>query len=81
VVNLLLLKTENHEEKLIRKSGTEKRDFRDRQLSQLSHEVVVIFVRADPKPDDQIAMLLCNRTIMIADSHRPDVADKRLELH
>ena len=38
-------------------------------------------MRANPKPDDEIAMLLCNSTIMIADSHGPDVPDKRLELH
>jgi hypothetical protein len=37
-------------------------------------------MRTDPKPDDKIVVLLRNRTIVIADSHRPDVSDKRLEL-
>jgi len=38
-------------------------------------------VRADPKPDNKIAVLPCNSAIVIADSHRPDVSDKWLELH
>jgi hypothetical protein len=49
--------------------------------ANLSNEIVVIFVCADPKPDDQIAVLLCNSTIMIANSHGPYVFNKRLELH
>jgi hypothetical protein len=47
----------------------------------LSHEVVVLFVRADPKPDNEIAVLLRNSAIVISDSNCPDVPDKRLELH
>jgi hypothetical protein len=50
-------------------------------LPELVNEIVVVLVRADPKPDDEITMLLCNSTIMITDSHGPDVCDKRLELH
>jgi hypothetical protein len=38
------------------------------QLSHLSHEIVIVFVRADPKPDDEIAMLLGKSAIVIADS-------------
>ncbi len=52
-----------------------------RTLAKLSDEIIVIFVRADPKPDDEIAVLLCNSAVMIADSHGPDVSDKRFELH
>jgi hypothetical protein len=37
-------------------------------------------VRADPKPDDEIAMFLCNSAIVIANSHGPYVSDERLEL-
>ena len=40
-----------------------------KQLSQLSHEVVVVFGRADPKRDDEITVLLGNSAIVIADSH------------
>jgi hypothetical protein len=47
----------------------------------LSDEIVVVFVCADPKPDDEIAVLLCNSAIMIADSHGPDIPNKWLELH
>jgi hypothetical protein len=49
-------------------------------LAQLSNQLVVVFVRADPKPDHEIAMFLCNSAVMISKSHRPDVAGKRLEL-
>jgi hypothetical protein len=68
-----------------RVSGCDWRIARDaarvvQQLPQCPDEVVVVFVRADPKPDDEIAVLLCNSAIVIADSHRPDVASKRLEL-
>jgi len=38
-------------------------------------------VRADPKPDDEIAVLLRNSAIMIADPYGPDVSKQRLELH
>ena|ERR1041385_222529 len=72
---------EDHEEKLIRNSGIEERDFRDRQLSQLSNEIVVVFVRADPKPDHEITVLLGNDAIVIADSNRPGVSNKWLKLH
>jgi hypothetical protein len=44
-------------------------------------EVVVVFVRADPKPDDEIAVFLRNSAIVIADSYGPDISDKRFELH
>jgi hypothetical protein len=50
-------------------------------LAQLSNQLVVVFVRADPKPDHEIAVLLCDSAIVIADSHRPDVSDKWVELH
>jgi hypothetical protein len=52
-----------------------------RILAKLSNQIVVVFVRADPEPDDDIAMLLCNSATMIADSHGPDVSNKRFELH
>jgi hypothetical protein len=39
-----------------------------KQLSQLSHEILIVLVRADPKPDDEIPVLLGNRAIVIADS-------------
>ena len=51
-----------------------------RTLAKLSDEIIVIFVRADPKPDDEIAMLLSNSAIVITDSHGPDISDKRFEL-
>jgi len=38
------------------------------QLSQLPHEVVIVFVCADPKPDDEIVVHLGNSAIVIADS-------------
>jgi hypothetical protein len=47
----------------------------------LVDEIVVLFVRADPKPDDEITVLLGNSAIVITDSYRPDISDKRLELH
>jgi hypothetical protein len=47
----------------------------------LSDEIIVVFARADPKPDDEIAVLECKSAIMIANPHGPDVSDKRLELH
>jgi hypothetical protein len=49
--------------------------------TQLSNEVVVVFVCANPKPDDKLTMLLCKSAIVIADSDRPDVSNERLELH
>ena len=52
-----------------------------RRLAKLSDQIVVVFVCADSKPDDEIAVLLCNSAVMIANSCRPDVFDKRLELH
>jgi hypothetical protein len=39
------------------------------QLSQLSHEVVVVFVRANPEPDDEIAVTTRESAIMITDSN------------
>jgi len=47
----------------------------------LSDEVVVVFVRTDPKPDHEIAVSLRNSAIVVADSRGPDVSDKRFELH
>jgi hypothetical protein len=38
-------------------------------------------MRADPKPDNEIAMLLCNGAIVITYSHGPDVSDERFKLH
>ena len=52
-----------------------------RTLAKLSDEIIVIFVRADPKPDDEITVSLRNSAIVISDSHRPNVPDKWLELH
>jgi hypothetical protein len=39
------------------------------RLPQLLDEVVVVFVRADPKPDDEIAVFLRNNAIVISDSY------------
>ena len=50
-------------------------------LAKLSHEIVIVFACADPKPDDEIAMFLCHSAIVIADSHGPNVPDKQLKLH
>ena len=52
-----------------------------RTLAKLSDQSIVVFVRADPKPDDEIAVFLRNSAIVIADSHKPDISDKRFELH
>ena len=52
-----------------------------RTLAKLSDQTIVVFVRADPKPDDEIAVFLRNSAIVIADSHKPDISDKRFELH
>jgi hypothetical protein len=49
--------------------------------ANLSNEIVVVFVCADPKPDHEVAVLLCNSAITIADSRGPDVSNKWLELH
>jgi hypothetical protein len=38
-------------------------------------------VRADPKPDNEIAVFLRNSAIVVTDSHGPDISDKRFELH
>ena len=40
-----------------------------RRLAKLSDQIVVVFVCADPKPDDQIPMLLRNSAIVISDSY------------
>ena len=50
-------------------------------LPELVNEIVVVLVRADPKPDDEIAAFLRNSAIVVADSHGPDISDKRFELH
>jgi hypothetical protein len=47
----------------------------------LPGKFVVFLAGTDPKPDDQIAVLLCHRAIVISDSDLPDVSNKRLELH
>ena len=52
-----------------------------RTLAKLSGQTIVVFVRADPKPDDEIAVFLRNSAIVIADSYGPDISDKRFELH
>ncbi len=52
-----------------------------RTLAKLSDQTIVVFVRADPKPDDEIAVFLRNSAIVVADSHGPDISDKRFELH
>ena len=52
-----------------------------RTLAKLSDQTIVVFVRADPKPDDEIAVFLRNSAIVISDSHEPDISDKRFELH
>ena len=39
------------------------------RLPQLLDEVVVVFARADPKPDDDIAVFLRNSAIVISDSY------------
>jgi hypothetical protein len=49
--------------------------------ANLSNEIVVVFVRADPKPDHEITVLLGNDAIVIADSNRPGVSNKWLKLH
>ena len=51
-----------------------------RTLAKLSDQTIVVFVRADPKPDDEIAVFLRNSAIVISDSHEPDISDKRFEL-
>ena len=52
-----------------------------RTLAKLSDQTIVVFVRADPKPDDEIVVFLRNSAIVIADSYGPDISDKRFELH
>ena len=52
-----------------------------RRLAKLSDQTIVVFVRADPKPDDEIAVFLRNSAIVIADSYGPDISDERFELH
>ena len=52
-----------------------------RTLAKLSDQSIVVFVRADPKPDDEIAVFLRNSAIVIADSYGPDISDERFELH
>ena len=52
-----------------------------RTLAKLSGQTIVVFVRADPKPDDEIAVFLRNSAIVISDSYGPDISDKRFELH
>ena len=52
-----------------------------RTLAKLSDQSIVVFVRADPKPDDEIAVFLRNSAIVISDSYGPDISDKRFELH
>ena len=39
------------------------------RLPQLPDEIVVIFVGADPKSDDEISVLLCNSAVVIPDSN------------
>jgi hypothetical protein len=51
------------------------------QLSQLSHEVVVFFVCADPKPHDKVTFSTRQSAIMITDPNGPNIRGQRLELH
>jgi len=39
-----------------------------KRLPQLLNEIVIFFVRADPKPNDQFAVTTRQSTVMIADS-------------
>ena len=48
--------------------------------AQALDEVVVIFVRADPEPDDQVVGPSGQRTVRRPDPHRPDVTEQRLKL-
>ena len=51
-------------------AGLQKVERDARILGKLSDEIVIILVRANPKPDDKIAMLLRSSTIiMIADPY------------
>ena len=52
-----------------------------RRLAKLSDEIIVVLVRPDPKPDNEIAVFLRNSAIVISDSHEPDISHKRFELH
>ena len=38
-------------------------------LPELVNEIVVVLVRADPKPDDEITVPMRNSAIVISDSH------------
>jgi hypothetical protein len=50
-------------------------------LAQLLDELVVFFMATDPKPDNQLSIAAREHTIMISDSHGPNICAKRLELH
>jgi hypothetical protein len=50
-------------------------------LTESFDEVVVLLVSSDPKPHRQITFPTCESTIAVSNSNRPDVPDKRLELH
>jgi hypothetical protein len=47
----------------------------------LPDELVVFFVAADPKPDDQLTVAASESAIMISDPHGPNIPTERLELH
>ena len=48
---------------------------------QLLDELVVFFMRANPEPDNELAITPSERAIMISNPHRPDIPTERLELH
>jgi len=50
-------------------------------FSTISCALTVVLVRVDPKTDDEIALLLHNGAMVIADLHGPNISDKRIELH
>jgi hypothetical protein len=47
----------------------------------LLDEIVVLLVRADPKPHCKITMPARQSAIAVSDSDRPDFPDERLEMH
>ena len=49
-------------------------------LSQSFEKLIVIRVRAKPKPNDQIPMVAPLGPEALVDSHRPDVRNERFEL-
>lgn len=50
-------------------------------LVQVLDELVVLFVGANPEPDNELALTARERAIMVSDSRGPDIRAERLELH